>query len=175
MNKITKFWILSLTLLAFATIMFWINNNALADQKVTITLTNANNSCTPPQDYAFPTQVVWDSAINLTWITHPITCSFLQNAAVNVTIQLATLSAGNSLTIPNSNFYFAVAQATASWNVGNLAATGNDLSSVRTIFKKPQNKLWSWKTNLTISGTVPAFTAAWTYTGALELMVQAGS
>jgi hypothetical protein len=76
-------------------------------------------------------------------------------------------------TITANNFNFALAAATASWLIDNLAAVATTaFPGPNPIYTKAVNKLWSWTSELTIDGTIPGWTPAWSYSGNLELLIQ---
>ena len=170
MKKITKLWLLSLGL---AGCLVALNASASTGDTntVSLTLNEWSNSCTI-EDYAFWSKDASADAINLQEIDHDITCLFLENPAVTVSLSLANLSDGTN-TIANSNFTFAVDAAGHTWSIADLSATANDFSTSRDIYSKAVNTLWSWASSLTLSWVIPAWTPSWEYTGALNLTITA--
>lgn len=169
MNKITKIWVLWLALFALTTSLF---TKADVEKEVKLILNQWENTCTM-DSYDFGDKNVWNAAVNLQPISHPLTCEFLKTSAHTVNIQLTDLANGSISSIAKGNFSFAVSGATHVWWIADLVATGNTFASGHTIYTKAVNKVWSWSTTLTLSWTVPQFTPAWTYTGTLKLQVQA--
>jgi len=174
MNKFTKIWVLWLGLLALTTALFVNAANNGATQKVSLTLNWSNNTCTT-SDFALGSKTASSGATAFSAVSHDLTCEFLENWSVKVNLSLADLSAGSSLSIPKGNFSFSITAWTKSWNIAALTASGNTFAADRTIYTKEANKLWAWTTSLSISWTVPAYTAAWTYTGNLQVTIQAAS
>jgi len=168
MKKITKLWLLTLGL---AGCLVALNASASSgdNKKVSLTLNEWNNSCTIV-DYNFWTTGASAEAIELGEKTGDITCLFLANAETTVSLSLANLS-GDTTTIPSSNFTFAVAAATSTWTIYNLDYIAGDFSGTIAIYDKAEKTLWSWESILTISWTIPAWTPASTYTGALDLTI----
>lgn len=173
MNKITKIWVLWLALLTLTTALF-ANAGVNGDtKKVSLVLSWSNNTCVT-SNFELGTKTMGNGATAFDKQTKDLTCEFLWNWASKVVLHLDQLSAGNWLNIAASNFSFSVtAVNTPTWYIGALAATGNTFAADRTIYTKEANKLWSWTTSLSISWTVPAFTAAWTYSGNLNVLIQA--
>lgn len=172
MKKFTKIWILTLALFVLTASLFAKAASKVEKKTVSLTLTQWSNSCTI-ENYAFGTKDASYSAIPLWEMTGAITCTFLENTWTTISLWLTNLTGGGN-TIPYTWFQFKVAAANASWAISNLTEKPYTTFTQANIdiYTKAPNKLWYWSSVLTLSWTIPAWTAWWTYQGELNLTIQ---
>ena len=176
MNKITKIWVLWL---ALCWLVVALNVKAATwdvKREVSLVLTNWENACTL-LDYQLGTKAVLltDQATNTD--THLVTCTFLNSNANTITLDMSDLvnSGDSTKKIDDDNFSGSMAWVTTNWTLNTTDDTIAEfnIGNPHVVYSKNANTAWEWSWNLSIRGTIPGSTPAWTYTGSLDLTLQA--
>jgi hypothetical protein len=176
MNKITKIWVLWL---ALCWLVVALNVKAATwdvKTEVSLKLTNGENSC-ELEDYKLGTK--WVSLSNQTTdqVTHSVNCTFLNSNAARVQFDMSDLvnTWDTTKIIEDDNFSGSMAWVSVTWTLNATAATVAEfnIGNPHVVYVKNANTAWVWSGNLTIQGTIPGSTPAWTYTGSLDLTLQA--
>lgn len=176
MKKITKIWLLSLALAACLTVLN-ANADTLNTKQVSLTLSGWNNTCII-DNYNFGQHQVSPADQDLTEISTGIVCTFLENAASTVSLQLADVTA-SEWTITADNFSIAVVEVSHQWLISALPTTTTtnftNATTPISIYNKELNKLWAWTWTLTVGGVIPGWTPMWSYAGNLDLLITPAS
>lgn len=171
MNKIAKVWVLWF---AFASSLVALLVNATWEYKkqVTLTLTEWSNTCTL-SDYMFEEKQASPSDQITESLWQSINCSFLKNSANVVSLHLDDLSNSAGIIIPASGFTWEITSGTKMWSIWELSnQIITWLDAQPKIYDKVVNTIGERTWTLTLWGTIPGWTPAWTYTGRLDLILQ---
>lgn len=171
MNKIAKVWVLCLAF-ASSLVALFVSATWEFKKQVTLTLTEWLDTCIL-SDYMFEQRQASPSDQVTESLGQTISCSFLKNTANVVSLRLYDLSSSAGIIIPASGFTWQISSGSKIWSIWELSnqiITWLDTQPV--IYNKTGYTIWEWSGTLTLWGTIPGWTPAWTYTGRLDLILQ---
>jgi hypothetical protein len=113
------------------------------------------------------------SDTTLTWITNPLHCVLLRDAASAITFTLTNLSGATvSQNIANSQFTIWANTWTFLWSLTTGAAYWpTEYDAWGTFYTKIIHEVWEFTKDITISWSVPAWTPVDTYAWELNIVV----
>ena len=175
MKKTIKLWAIALALWMFATAFITTSNEVNASKIASVHLNEWLNVDCTLDDYVWTWLTVSAQAQHLTGITNNVVCVFWKNAAKQVDIALDDLQWVNTSMIMWSWLFTGEFNVTTLLVNGSLLTTeatnasNQNMGDVHTIYNKSANKIWTYTWSVTLEWTVPAGTAADTYSGAINI------
>ena len=172
-----KLGILSLSLIAMAATIYTQTVNADVHKNVSVEIKAWNqNDCTR-DNYNLWSFIAKTSAQSMTATWKLLKCTLVTSWAWNLDISLTSDLTGVNWTIPKWNIYLSAPARTVTGTLGTWAAnavaaiSNHSMSTNPTFYKKDANKVWEVSAIVTLSGTIPAWTAIGTYTTQINVSV----
>ena len=162
-----KLGIIALALVAMATTIHTQNVNAI-QQQVSVKITWSGDKC-EWADYNLWSFTAKVEAQNMTATWKLLKCTLLSSSSWDINISLTSDLSSANWVIPKWNIYLSAPARTVSWTLGtwtnNLVAAINNhsLATNKSFYKKDANKIWVVSAIVTLSGTIPAWTAIGEY------------
>lgn len=163
-----KLSIVALSLVAMATAIHTQNVNA-AQQQVSVKITWSGDNC-EWADYNLGSFTAKETAQNMTATWKKLKCTLLSSVSWHVNISLTSDLTSDNWRISSWNIFLSMPARTVTGTLGTwtnnlVAAVSNHaLSQSKAFYYKDANKVWVVEAIVTLSGTIPAWTAIGTYT-----------
>lgn len=144
-----------------------------AEAKITInTWAATTKDCTWEQWLNFGT-LTWSADLQTWHAQWTISHNYISSIQQNCSLWLDNDLTNWNQTISKWNLYISWASLTVSiWNLNTNSAitnaTGQSLSTDKTIYQKTVWKVWKWSQTVTADLWVPGYLAAWTYKATLK-------
>lgn len=180
-KKLLKIGVLCCALLSCVFVLSTQNTEAASVKTAKVKLTDGTSTCTWV-DFDFWSATVSGVAQTKT-TSWTINCTFKKSTGEKVTYKLADMvnTDSSSYSIAATNVQL---KANAATLVAGNVPTITDLSSftafassttTQKIYHRAYNEIWSMSQKVELKLTIPAWTPAWTYSGAITLDIENGN
>lgn len=180
-KKLLKIGVLCCALLSCVFVLSTQNTEAASVKTAKVKLNDWTSTCTWVNFDFWEATVKWEAQTKTASWT--INCTFAKSTGEKVTYKLADM-----VNTTNSSYSIAVTNVQLKANAATLVAgnvpTTTDLSTLtafvsstatQKIYHRAYNEIWSMTQKVELQLTIPAWTPAWVYSGAITLDIENGN